>query len=71
VLDNLPPFMTVEQAAEVLQLGRSKAYELTVEFEASAGRSGLPFVRLGRQKRVPRTAIARLMDIDVPQRPAD
>ena len=71
MLDNLPPFMTVEQAAEVLQLGRSKAYELTVEFEASAGRSGLPFVRLGRQKRVPRTAIARLMDIDVPQRPAD
>jgi excisionase family DNA binding protein len=69
VLDNLPPFMTVEQAAEVLQLGRSKAYELTVEFEASAGRSGLPFVRLGRQKRVPRNAIARLMEIDVPRPP--
>ena len=70
VLDNLPPFMTVKQAAEVLQLGRSKAYELTVEFEASAGRSGLPFVRLGRQKRVPRNAIARLMDIDLPRPPA-
>lgn len=70
VLDNLPPFMTVEQAAEVLQLGRSKAYELTVEFEASAGRSGLPFVRLGRQKRVPRNAIARLMEVDVPRPPA-
>ena len=70
VLDNLPPFMTVEQAAEVLQLGRSKAYELTVEFEASAGRSGLPFVRLGRQKRVPRNAIARLMEVDVRRPPA-
>ena len=69
VLDNLPPFMTVEQAAEVLQLGRSKAYELTVEFEASAGRSGLPFVRLGRQKRVPRNAIARLMEVDLPRPP--
>jgi len=65
VLDNLPPFMTVEQAAEVLQLGRSKAYELTVEFEASARRSGLPFVRFGRQKRVPRNAIARLMEVDL------
>ena len=63
MLDNLPPFMTVEQAAEVLQVGRSKAYELTVEFEATGGRSGLPFVRLGRQKRVPRNAIARLMDV--------
>ncbi len=69
VLDNLPPFMTVEQAAKVLQLGRSKAYELTVEFESSAGRSGLPLVRLGRQKRVPRSAIARMMDIDVPRSP--
>ena len=69
MLDNLPPFMTVEQAAQVLQLGRSKAYELTVEFEASAGRSGLPFLRLGRQKRVPRTAIARLMELDVPYPP--
>ena len=69
VLDNLPPFMTVEQAAEVLQLGRSKAYELTVEFEASAGRSGLPFIRLGRQKRVPRNAIARLLEVDLSHPP--
>ena len=29
MLDDLPPFMTVEQAASVLQLGRSKTYELT------------------------------------------
>ena len=42
MLDNLPPFMTVKQAAEVLQVGRSTAYELTVEYEASHGRSGLP-----------------------------
>lgn len=61
--------MTVEQAAEALQLGRSKAYELTVEFEASAGRSGLPVVRLGRQERVPRTAIERLMEVDFTRNP--
>jgi hypothetical protein len=40
VLDDLPPFMTVEQAAEVLQLGRSKTYELTVEWERSGGSRG-------------------------------
>lgn len=40
MLDDLPPFLTVEQAAKVLQLGRSKTYELTVEFDCSAGRSG-------------------------------
>lgn len=70
MLDNLPPFLTVEQAAEVLQVGRSKAYELTVEFEATRGVTGLPFVRLGRQKRVPRNALVRLMDVDFRQPPA-
>ncbi len=61
-MDDLPAFLTVEQAAKVLQLGRSKTYELTVEFDCSAGRSGLPFVWLGRQKRIPRTALIRFMD---------
>ena len=32
MLEDLPPFLTVEQAAKVVQLGRSKAYELTVEW---------------------------------------
>ncbi len=36
MLDDLPPFLTVCQAAEVLQLGRSKTYELTVEWERPA-----------------------------------
>jgi excisionase family DNA binding protein len=69
MLENLPPFLTVEQAAEVLQLGRSKAYELTIEFEATRGRTGLPFVRLGRTKRIPRTALIRLMEIGPLQSP--
>ena len=57
MFNDLPPFLTVEQAAKVLQIGRSKAYELTVEWEASRGSSGLPFVRCGWQKRVPRAAL--------------
>jgi hypothetical protein len=57
VFDELPPFLTVIQAGEVLQIGRSKAYELTVEWERTAGRSGLPFVWCGAQKRIPRTAL--------------
>ena len=70
MLEDLPPFLTVEQAAKVLQLGRSKTYELTVEFDCSAGRSGLPFVWLGRQKRIPRSALIRLMDPDCRRSPA-
>jgi hypothetical protein len=66
VLDDLPPFLTVEQAGKALQLGRSKAYELTVEWERTAGRSGLPFVRLGYQKRVPRAVLERFIDGTLP-----
>jgi hypothetical protein len=62
VLIDLPPFLTVEQAAAALQLGRSKAYELTVEWERTEGRSGLPFVWLGHQKRIPTNWLIRLAD---------
>ncbi len=61
MLDDLPPFMTVGQAAKALQLGRSKTYELTVEWERSGGASGLPFVRFGAQKRIPRAALVRFI----------
>ncbi len=62
MLDDLPPFLTVEQAAKVLQLGRSKTYELTVEWERSGGRSGLPFVWFGHQKRIPRAALIKFIE---------
>lgn len=62
MLDDLPPFLTVSQAAKVLQLGRSKTYELTVEWDRSGGRSGLPFVWFGRQKRIPRAALVRFIE---------
>ena len=62
VWEDLPLLLTVDQAAAVLQLGRSKAYELTVEWEYTSGRSGLPCVRMGTLKRVPRHALRRYID---------
>jgi excisionase family DNA binding protein len=62
VLDDLPPFLTVEQAAKVLQLGRSKGYELTVQWENTGGNSGLPFAWSGHQKRVPRAALEQFIE---------
>lgn len=70
MLDDLPPFLTVVQAAEVLQLGRSKTYELTVEWECTSGASGLPFVRFGSQKRVPRAALVRFIETALEEPPA-
>ena len=70
VFEDLPPFMTIEQAAKVLQLGRSKAYQLSVEWEATAGASGLPFVWFGHQKRIPRAALERFVTRSLAPPPA-
>ena len=61
MLEDLPPFMTIEQAAKVLQLGRSKTYQLSVEWERTGGASGLPFVWFGHQKRIPRAVLERFI----------
>lgn len=60
-LDGLPPFLTVAQAGSVLQLGRSTAYELTALWERTDGATGLAFVWVGHQKRVPRAALEELI----------
>jgi len=51
---DLPLVLTVEEAARVLRIGRSSAYE--------AARTGeLPTVRIGRILRVPRSAIEEML----------
>jgi excisionase family DNA binding protein len=61
-VSELPRFLTVEQAAKLLQLGRSKTYELTVEWDRTGGRTGIPFVWFGNQKRIPLDALMRWVD---------
>jgi hypothetical protein len=52
--DTVPDFLRVEEAARVLRIGRTSAYELAREFLVTGGASGLPVVRIGRQLRVRR-----------------
>ena len=59
--DRAPDFLTVEEAAVVLRIGRSKAYELAREYLATDGASGMPVIRLGKQLRVPRALLERWM----------
>jgi excisionase family DNA binding protein len=49
--------LTVEEAARVLGISRSSAYE-------AARRGELPIVRIGRRYVVPRAALERLLDQD-------
>lgn len=55
----LPDFLTVEEAAAILRIGRTAAYEQTRRYEDSDGQEGIPVIRVGRLMRVPRTALER------------
>jgi excisionase family DNA binding protein len=50
----------VREAAVVLGISSSAAYELANAWLATGGRTGLPAVRMGRRILIPRAAIARL-----------
>lgn len=67
--DQPPAFLRVEEAARILCISRSAAYELVHAWLATDGETGLPAIRLGRTIRVPRAAIDRYLkvgsDIDV------
>ena len=50
-------FLTVEEAARVLRLGRTAAYALARTWRETDGQDGLPVVAFGRSLRVPRAAL--------------
>ena len=49
-----PDFLTLEEAAAVLRVGRSTAYREANAFGASGGKTGIPVIRYGKLFRVPR-----------------
>jgi excisionase family DNA binding protein len=55
-----PDFFTIEEAARVLRIGRTAAYELARKWRETEGREGLPVVAFGRLLRVPRAALEGL-----------
>ena len=59
---NAPVFLTVEEADAILRIGRTSAYLLAQEYEATAGAGGLLVVRFGRQLRVPLARLVQLAD---------
>ena len=58
---DLPLMLTVEQAREVLGIGRSLAYSEVRRYLATGGREGIPAVRIGSAIRVPRAGLVDLM----------
>ena len=57
--------LTVEEAGELLRIGRTKAYAMAREWRETDGRSGLPVIDLGHVLRVPRRALEDLIGVDL------
>ena len=56
-----PQLLTVDEAARLLRIGRSRAYELANAYLGSGGTTGMPVFRLGPGcLRVPRWALIEL-----------
>lgn len=64
-MTEIPLLLTVEEAGELLRIGRTKAYAMTREWRETGGRSGLPVIDLGNVLRVPRKAIEDLIGADL------
>lgn len=62
---SLPAFLTVEEAAQILRIGRTTAYALTREWRRTRGKSGLPVVKVGHKLRVPRRHLEKLAGGDL------
>jgi len=54
---DLPPFLTIEEAARLLRIGRTTAYLQARLYHETGGREGLPNVCLGRRR------LVRLQDL--------
>lgn len=58
---DLPPFLTIEEAAHLLRIGRTTAYLQARIYRQTGGREGLPNVSLGRRKLVPLQNLLQLL----------
>ena len=65
-LVDAPDFLTMEEAAAILRIGRNQVYELARVWRATGGERGVPVVEFGRLLRVPKAALMRLAGLAEP-----
>ncbi len=69
--EELPPFLRVDQAQALTQLGRSQIYQLMRRWLETDGREGIPVVRFGRCARIPTAKLLRLAGLEADGEAAD
>ncbi len=58
----LPDMLRVDEAAAVLRISRSRAYDEVAVYQRTGGAEGLPSIRIGRTLRVPKRALIAWID---------
>lgn len=61
-IESLPEMLRVDEAAAILRISRSRAYDEVAAFQRTHGAEGLPSIRIGRTLRVPRRALIAWID---------
>jgi hypothetical protein len=67
---DVPDLLTVEEAARLARIGRTKAYAMAREWRDTGGRSGPPVVDFGHVLRVPRRALEALIGAELTDFPS-
>ena len=62
---DIPDLLTVEEAARLARIGRTKAYAMAREWRETGGQSGLPVVDFGNVLRVPRRALEAMIGAEL------
>jgi len=57
--------VSVVEAADLLGVGRTKAYDMTREWRANGGESGLPVIDCSNTLRVPLHPLAEMLGVEV------
>ena len=63
--EQVPDFLTIEEAARVLRIGRTKAYAMGQEWRITNGESGIKVRPVGGQLRVPKAWLEAQLDAPV------
>lgn len=64
-MNPVPDLLTIEEAARVLRIGRTKAYAMSQEWRVTNGASGIKVCDIGGQLRVPRAWLEEQVDAPV------
>jgi len=62
LLNSVPDLLTIEEAARVLRIGRTKAYAMSQEWRVTNGASGIKVCEVGGQLRVPKAWLEDQVD---------